>query len=158
MASLSRFGAIAVSVAVPVVAGMSPAWAQASASTVHTTTSGAEAGPNPCTGAAGTFTFSADEVIHTTADGSGGFHLSMTATSDDRFVPDDPSQPTYSGRDTLHVDSQEVRARSTTTFVQAGELTAPEGSSVRFFSFYHVTVAADGTPTAIRSVGTFSCS
>ncbi len=157
MGSLKRLGVIVAGVAVPVMAAMSPALAQASASTVHATGTGTEVGANPCTGAAGSFTFNADEVMHTTADGSGGYHFSMTATSDDRFVPDDPAEPTYSGRDTLHADAQEVGGGSTTTYVQVGGIRAPDGSSVRFRSLYHVTVSSDGTPTATHSVDTFRC-
>ncbi len=133
------------------------ALAQASPSTVHSTTSGREPGPNPCTGASGVFIFDADEVMHTTADGHGRYHFSLTARSDDQFAPDDRTQPTYTGGDTLHIDEQDVGGRSTSTYVQVGRVSAPDGSSVTFRSLYHVTIAADGTPIASRSVDTVQC-
>jgi hypothetical protein len=53
---------------------------------------------NPCTGDPGTVTVTYNGVFHTTIDPTGGFHVTGTIAGTFEFVPDDATQPTYTGR------------------------------------------------------------
>jgi hypothetical protein len=50
-----------------------------------------------CTGEPGTTTVTFNIVVHTTEQGPGIFHDNQTLTGTFTFVPDDPSEPSYSG-------------------------------------------------------------
>jgi hypothetical protein len=56
---------------------------------------------NPCTGVTGTTTDTFKGVTHVTELPDGSFHETTTVTDSFTFVPDDPSQPTYTGKSTL---------------------------------------------------------
>ena len=65
-----------------------------------------EATANPCTGASGTLTQIADNAVAhitilTSGPGAGTFWATFTATGTASFVPDDPSQPSYTGKFTI---------------------------------------------------------
>src|SRR5687768_18458708 len=53
---------------------------------------------NPCTGDEGTATITYNAVFHATELASGEFHFTGTLTGTFVFVPDDPDQPTFTGR------------------------------------------------------------
>jgi hypothetical protein len=53
---------------------------------------------NPCTGDPGIVTLTYNAVFHTSTDATGGTHLTGTMTGTFAFVPDDATQPSYTGR------------------------------------------------------------
>ena len=53
---------------------------------------------NPCTGAAGTVTITFNAIFHITEDPQGGFHVTGTQTGTFTFIPNDASEPSYTGR------------------------------------------------------------
>jgi hypothetical protein len=53
---------------------------------------------NPCTGDPGTVTVTYNGVFHTSVDATGGTHVTGTQAGTFEFVPDDASQPSYTGR------------------------------------------------------------
>ena len=75
--------------------------ARASTQTVHF--GGTESTPdiNPCTGAPGVRTHTEKGVTHVTELPGGSFHETTTVTGTFTFVPNDPSQPTYTGHATF---------------------------------------------------------
>jgi hypothetical protein len=81
------------------------ALAQADTTTTHFSDTASSPDVNPCTGVPGTITDSVKGVIHVTALSGGGFHETTTVTDNFRFVPDDPSQPTYTGKSTFWAGS-----------------------------------------------------
>ena len=56
---------------------------------------------NVCTGAPVTFIGTFKGVVHTTALPDGSFHETITVVETFLLVPDDPSQPTYTGKTTF---------------------------------------------------------
>jgi hypothetical protein len=128
-----------------------PAGALASASRemVHVAGSVTQAGVNPCTGAPGTYDVTFEGVFHTSIAADGGFHHTATVTGETVFTPDDPSQPTYTGKFTAW-DGQDGAAGSTITSTATfhDTLRGSDGSSIRDRSVFDVTVLADGTVTA----------
>jgi hypothetical protein len=56
---------------------------------------------NPCTGDPGMVTVTYNAVFHESGDAAGGFHLTGTQTGTFEFVPDDATQPSFTGRFTV---------------------------------------------------------
>ena len=105
-----------------------------------------EADVNPCTGVPGTVTTVSNGVIHTTANAN-GFHITGTFTGTFEFVPDDPGEPTYTGRYTVWFGGNAGPGENfTETFRVNG--TGSDGSRIKFNGVTHVTVNANGVPTA----------
>ncbi|HEY7985079.1 MAG TPA: hypothetical protein VID73_12965, partial [Ktedonobacterales bacterium] len=52
---------------------------------------------NPCSGATGTLTLTYNGVFHVTVNRAGDFWVTGTMTGTFLFVPDDASQPTFTG-------------------------------------------------------------
>src|SRR3954451_7594082 len=100
---------------------------------------------NPCSGAEGTFsrTFHGVVQIVTRADGSTLFHGWIRA-DDATFVPDDPSEPTFTGRETVHVSAATNGASATSTFVLHFWAGSPDGSRTMFKEVEHVTFNTAG--------------
>jgi hypothetical protein len=123
------------------------ALAQAETTTTHFSDTGSFPEVNPCSGATGTATVDFKGVRHITALDNGTFHETGTDTGTFTFVPDDPSQPTYTG----HFASwfgQNVNSRNfteTSTFNVA--LKGSDGSRLTVHLVAHVTLHADGTAT-----------
>jgi hypothetical protein len=53
---------------------------------------------NPCSGATGTVTVTYNAIFHVTDDPQGGFHITGTQTGTFTFVPNDASEPSFTGR------------------------------------------------------------
>src|SRR5215813_5494884 len=87
-------------VALLLVAAM-PAFADGRGATTFTQTfhnaTDSFAAPNPCTGVPATATLTYNGVLHFTVNKAGDFWATGTQTGDFLLVPDDPSQPTYTG-------------------------------------------------------------
>src|SRR5215475_2552075 len=78
---------------------LAPAAAAATAETetMHFSGTDSRAELNLCSGAPGTLTIVFSGVIHTTDLGDGTARTNGTMTGTVTFVPDDPSQPSYTG-------------------------------------------------------------
>jgi hypothetical protein len=112
---------------------------------------------NPCSGVPGTQTIDFTQVLHFTVLDNGGFHVTGTLTGTSTFVPDDPSQPTYTGHFTswfnLHVNS----SNSTTTQTFNVVLMGSDGSQLKQHTLFRFTRNANGTVTAVIQTSEFTC-
>lgn|SRR6266550_9325614 len=108
-----------------------------------------EATANPCTGASGTLTLTADNgvahiTILTSGQGAGTFWATFTATGPASFVPDDPSQPSYSGKFTIWDGENGNLNNQVATFTGTFHLTGTDGSILRLHETAHMNVSASG--------------
>jgi hypothetical protein len=143
-----------------IIAVVTPAGALASpdVETFHFAGSLTGASTNPCTGAPGTFEVTFEGVSHTNVTPIGTFHHTATVTGETVFTPDDPSQPTYSGKFTAwdgQNGAENATITSTATFHDT--LFGTDGSSIRDRGVFHVTVLADGTVAAALESFTLVC-
>jgi hypothetical protein len=141
------------------VALLSPmaAFAQAHTTTVHF--SGTESNPdvNPCTGATGTATTTLRGVSHITELPNGTSHETTTVTGSFTFVPDDPSQPTYTGHATFW-DGENFNGQSiAVTFTGHVNVRGTDGSHLTDHFVAHVTINANGTATVEFDNERLSC-
>ncbi len=101
--------------------------------------------PNPCSGVPGTVTLTYNGVFHVTMDTSTGTgHFTATQTGDFVFVPDDSTQPTYTGHFTIW-DGANVNFTNftaTDTFNLRG--IGSDGSVLAFHMDDHITINATG--------------
>ena len=113
---------------------------------------------DPCTGATGTSTDTAKGVTHVTALPDGSFHEHTALTDTFTFVPDDPSQPTYTGkgmfREGANLNGQNNFNATVTINVHAN---GSDGSRITLHVVAHVTLHADGTVTVEFEKGRLSC-
>jgi hypothetical protein len=100
---------------------------------------------NECSGAEGTFSRTFSGSIHTTTrpDGTTLFRGWLRA-DDATFVPDDPTQPTFAGRELVHVSTVSNKASATTTFVLHFWATGSDGSRASFKEVEHLTINSAG--------------
>lgn len=134
-----------------VITVVAPASALASpdVETIHFAGSITQASANPCTGAPGTFEVTFEGVSHTNVTPVSTVHHTATVTGEIVFTPDDPTQPTYTGKFTAW-DGQNGSEGSTITSSATfhDTLRGSDGSSIRDRGLFHVTVLANGTVTA----------
>ena len=100
--------------------------------------------PNPCTGAAGAFTLTYNDVFHITTLANGTFWGTYTQAGTFAFVPDDASQPSYTGRFAFW-DGENGNLRNgtdTLTFTLRG--VGADGSTLAFHETAHMSVSATG--------------
>jgi hypothetical protein len=147
--------ALGVLVALSVPTG---ALASADAETVHFAGTMTQAAENPCTGAQGTASGTFKGVSHTNVTPTGSMHHTATVTGETVFTPNDPSEPTYTGRFTAW-DGQNgalgATITSTATFHET--LFGSDGSRIRARGVFHVTQLANGTVTAAVDRFTLTC-
>jgi copper(I)-binding protein len=100
---------------------------------------------NNCSGAEGTFTRTFNGSVHTVtrSDGSTLFRGWIRA-DDATFVPDDPSQPTFTGRESVHVSMVSASSSATVSFVLHFWATGSDGSRASFKEVEHLTINAAG--------------
>ena len=113
---------------------------------------------NPCSGAPGTLTIVLSGVLHTTDLGDGTVHRIVTTTGTVTFVPDDPSQASFTGH--LAESSGEiVNARNLTTTTNAENVVVhgSDGSLGKQHILIHTTVNANGTVTSSIEINEFTC-
>jgi hypothetical protein len=112
--------------------------------TIHNETD-TMASANPCTGAPGTLTITYNAVFHVTMDTTTGTgHFTSTAAGTFVFVPDDPTQPTYTGHfATWDGENQNIR-NSAATFTFNVHGTGSDGSVLNFHEVAHLSVSATG--------------
>jgi hypothetical protein len=113
---------------------------------------------NPCSGAPGTLTIVLSGVLHTTDLGDGTVQMTVTTTGTVTFVPDDPSQASFTGH--LAESSGEiVNARNLTTTTNAENVIVhgSDGSLGKQHILVHLTVNANGTVTSSIEINEFTC-
>jgi hypothetical protein len=125
--------------------------------TVHFSGSDTTPDVNPCSGATGMLTFDFRGVSHITTLDNGTSHETTTATGTFTFVPDDASQPTYSGHATFW-DGENVNSKTfTATFTGNIVLQGSDGSRLTEHAIFHITVNPDGTVTSSIDKDTLTC-
>lgn len=142
------------------VALLSPMAASAQAETTTTTHfngTGSRLDVNPCTGASGTLTETIKGVTHVTELPNGTRHATTTGVETATFVPDDPSQPTYTAKATFWVGENVNRKISTLTFTAHIKALSSDGSRFTVHFVGHVTINPDGTATVDFDKVRLSC-
>jgi hypothetical protein len=142
-----------------VVALLTPvaAFAQATTTTNHFSFSFSHPDINPCTGAPGTLTENLKGVIHITELASGKVHEAATVTETFTFVPDDPSQPTFTGKATFRNGANFNTKTFTATFTGHIMARGSDGSRIAAHSVAHITVHLRGTVSAEFFKDRLSC-
>ncbi len=102
---------------------------------------------NPCTGEPGLVTVTYNGVFHITALDDGTYHITGTETGTFTFEPDDPSQPSVTGRFTIWFGENSNQASFNGTFTFRVNGQGSDGSTVRFNGVAHISVSATGTTT-----------
>jgi hypothetical protein len=100
---------------------------------------------NNCSGAEGTFSRTFRGFVQTTTrpDGTTLFRGWIRA-DDATFVPDDPTQPTFTGREQVQVSMLSNSATTTTSFVLHFWATGSDSSKAAFKEVEHLTISAGG--------------
>ena len=112
---------------------------------------------NPCSGAPGTLTIVLSGVLHTTDHGDGTVQMTVTTTGTVTFVPDDPSQASFTGH-LAESSSEIVNARNlTTTNAETVVVHGSDGSLGKQHLLSHLTVNANGTVTSSIEINEFTC-
>jgi hypothetical protein len=133
------------------------AFAQAETTTIHFSGTESTADVNPCTGAPGTATQTLKGVTHITELSNGTEHETTTVTGTFKFVPNDPSQPTYTGHATFW-DGENVNSKTfTATFTGHVNVRGSDGSHLTDHFVAHVTINANGTATVEFETERLSC-
>jgi hypothetical protein len=129
----------------------------AQTTTIHFTHTESRAEHNPCSGAPGTLTIMLSGVIHTTDLGDGTVQRTTTTTGTVSFVPDDPSQASFSGH-LAESDSQITKPRNAiVTNAENVVVHGSDGSLGKQHILIHQTVNANGTVTSSIEIDEFSC-
>ena len=138
---------------------LAPAAAAAETETIHVSGTDSRAEQNLCSAAPGTLTIVFSGVVHTTDLGGGTLHMIGTMTGTVTFVPDDPSQPSYTGhlteRSAQGVDT--ITGVHTITIADNIVLHGSDGSLGKLHILFHLTVNANGTVTASIDTNRLSC-
>jgi hypothetical protein len=124
------------------------ALAQAETTTTHFSDTETLPALNLCTGEPGTFIGTFTGVIHTTALPDGSFHMTLTVVEEFLLVPDDPSQPTLTGKTTFREGSN-LNPQNNFTYTQTAYFVVKgsDGSMAAGSEVVHVTRQPDGTVT-----------
>jgi len=107
---------------------------------------------NPCSGAPATITITYNGVFHitqlTSGQGAGTFWATGTQTGNFVLVPDDSTQPTYTGHftDWFGDNNNLQNGTETSTFTVHG--IGSDGSTLRFHDTAHMSVSASGVSIA----------
>ena len=121
--------------------------------TIHFSGTDSRAEQNLCSGAPGTLTIVFSGVIHTTDLGDGTVQRTGTTTGTVTFVPDDPSQPSYTG----HLTEVSGRGAGTITIADDIVLHSSDGSLGKLHILFHLTENANGTVTASIDTNRLTC-
>jgi type 1 fimbria pilin len=125
--------------------------------TIHFSGTDSRASANPCSGAPGTLTIVFSGVVHTTDLGDGTFHVTGTMTGTVTFVPDDPSQPSFTGHLAEWFDQNVNSRNATITIAENVILHGSDGSLGKGHILFHLTVNANGTVTSSIDVDQLTC-
>jgi hypothetical protein len=121
--------------------------------TIHFSGTDSRASANLCSGAPGTLTIVYSGVLHTTALEDGTLHVTGTMTGTVTFVPDDPSQPSFTGHLAEWFDTNVNSSNATMTVAENVVLHGSDGSLGKAHTLTNLTVNANGTVTS--SIDTF---
>jgi hypothetical protein len=134
------------------------ALAQAETTTTHFSDTLRVPAVNPCTGVTGTVTTTFKGVTHVTELPDGSFHETTTLTDRFTFVPDDPSQPTITGKETFRAGANLNSQNNFTATVTAHQIAkGSDGSRITFHVVAHITLHTDGTVTVEFDRERMSC-
>jgi hypothetical protein len=125
--------------------------------TIHFSGTDSRASANPCSGAPGTLTIVFSGVIHTTDLEDGTLHVTGTMTGTVEFVPDDPSQPSFTGHLAEWFGENVNSSNSTITIADNIVLHGSDGSLGKQHILFHLTVNANGTLTSSIDTDQLSC-
>ena len=91
-------------------------------------------GEDPCSGGTGTGTLTetANGFMRLTLTANGTMHLAGMIEYAFTYVPDDPSQPTYTGREVSHLSLNVGPSNSIFSFTLTARGTGTDGSTIRF--------------------------
>jgi len=103
-----------------------------------------ESDVNPCSGVPGTVTITYNAVFHITQPASGGEHVTFTQTGSFAFVPDDPSEPSYTGHFAVWGGFNGNKKNAAGTFTFEGTGRGSDGSRISFHGVEHFNVTATG--------------
>src|SRR5215813_176776 len=127
--------------------------AAAETETTHFSGTVSRAELNLCSGAPGTLTIVSSGVIHATELGDGTVRMNGTTTGTVTFVPDDPSQPSYTG----HLTERFGGDANTFTIADNIVLHGSDGSLGKQHILLHLTVNANGTVTTSIDTNRLTC-
>jgi hypothetical protein len=96
---------------------------------------------NPCSGATGTVASTESGVFHLTMHPDGHLHLTGTFTAPFVFTPDDPTEPTYTGRYTIWFGENHNANMANATFTFSVRGVGSDGSRLVFTVVGHITAA-----------------
>jgi hypothetical protein len=132
--------------------------ARAETTTTHFSDTASSPDANPCNGAPGTSTDTVRGVTHLTELADGSFHQTTTVTDTFSFVPNDPSQPSYTGKSTFRTGANlSSQNNFTSTITLNAHAEGSDGSRVTFHVVGHVTLHPDGTITVEFEKMRLSC-
>jgi hypothetical protein len=125
--------------------------------TIHFSHTESRAEVNPCSGAPGTLTIRLSGVIHTTDLGNGTVRRIVTTHGTVTFVPEDPSQASFSG----HLAESHIEITNPRNAVETNAenvvVHGSDGSLGKQHILVHQTVNANGTVTSSIEVMEFTC-
>ena len=99
----------------------------------------------PCAGEGMyTVTFTYNEVDHATFSPDGSVHFTFTQTGTFTAVPEDPSQPAFSGRFTLWFGLNADNDSAAATFTESMRGTGTDGARVNFQTVEHFNASTSG--------------
>jgi hypothetical protein len=113
--------------------------------------------PNPCSGIPSELRETWGGIVHDTFRASGDWMDVNAIRGTISFVPDDPSQPSYSGRFTQVFGSVNNHHTYGERGTFSGSLTGTDGSTVRMREDVHVSVSATGVTVEFDNVS-LTCS
>jgi hypothetical protein len=125
--------------------------------TIHLSDTDSFAHVNPCSGATGTLTTAFSGVLHIATLDNGTVHVTETVITSATFVPNDPSQPTYTGH-YAESDSFNTNASNITGTVAFNAIAhGSDGSLLKLHVLYHLTVNANETVTSSIETEKLTC-
>jgi hypothetical protein len=125
--------------------------------TVHFSGTDSRASANLCSGAPGTLTIVFSGVMHTTELEDGTSHVAGTMTGTVTFLPDDPSQPSFTGHLTERSGENENASNATMTVAHNIVLHGSDGSLGKQHILAHLTVNANGAVTSSIDIDELTC-
>ena len=99
---------------------------------------------NPCSGAIGTVIDVNDIHFHVTTLADGTVNENGHNTADVTFIPDDPTQPSYHGRETYAFSQNTNDRRTATTTSFHLRMKGSDGSFLTVREVAHLTIGPDG--------------
>lgn len=113
---------------------------------------------NPCSGATGSFAgISVNGVMHETVNKAGDFWDTGTVTGTFQFVPDDATQPTYTGHGETWFGDSINQNNTVNHFTLHFNGTGTDGSTVTLTEVGHVSSNANGVPVVTFDKQSATC-